>query len=229
VQPGVIRVPMNPPFRQMEQLEALRAATAKPLIGMMGPIGAGKSQVAACFERLGCGVVDADAINRELLGRQDVQTEILQAFGPAVAAADGRLDRRRLTDLVFADGTGLRRLTDLLHPRIARRMVERVAGLDRDPAVVAIVLDAPLLAEVGLDRICDALVYVHADERRRLERLQASRGWDSAEAARREKFLFSLDTKRRMADHTVDNSHSLQACAQQVGRVLTRILQKAGT
>ena len=194
-------------FAQIKDLDAFREACGKPIIGLLGAIGSGKSAVAACLRRLGCGVIDADAINAELLREDPVQREILAAFGPQVAGADGRLDTRRLTEHVFADPRRLRRLTDLLHPRIQGRMAAMAAAFECDPAVAAIVLDAPLLMEVGLHTICTALVYVHADRAQRLGRLGASRGWDAREVARREKFLFSLDKKRRMSDYTVDNSH----------------------
>ena len=204
---------MDSPFTQLEDLHALRSACAKPLIGLVGGIGSGKSTVAECFAKLGCGVIDADAINRELLTDRNVQAEIIAACGEAVVDTAGKLDTARLAEHVFANAPQLRRLTDLLHPRILRRMVDLAKRLSADEKITAVVLDVPLLAEVGMNGICDAVVFVHVDLPQRIRRLEASRGWDAAAISKREKFQFPLDMKREMSDHTVDNSQSLQACA----------------
>ena len=217
---------MDSPFGQLDGLDALRSACAKPLIGLLGAIGSGKSTVAGCFRRLGCGVLDADAINRELLAEAGVQGAIVAAFGSTVTDARGRLDAARLAEHVFADARRLRRLTDLLHPRILERMIEQARRCAADDAVKAVVIDAPLLAEVGMHRICDAVVLIDVESSERRRRLARSRRWSAGQIATREKFQFPLDMKRRISDYTVDNSHSLQACAQQIGRVFTEILTK---
>lgn len=216
---------MDSTFTQLENLHALRSVCAKPLIGLVGGIGSGKSTVAECFAKLGCGVIDADAINRELLTDRNVQAEIIAACGEAVVSA-GKLDTARLADYAFANAPRLRRLTDLLHPRILRRMVDLAKRLNADEKIAAVVLDVPLLAEVGIHGVCDAVVFVHVDLPERIRRLKASRGWDADAISNREKFQFPLDMKRKMSDHTVDNSHSLQTCAQQIGRVFTDILTR---
>jgi dephospho-CoA kinase len=220
---------MSAPFARLSGIDALRAACGKPLIGLLGAIGSGKSAVAACFARFGCGVIDADAINRDLLERPEVREEVLAAFGPAVADGQGGVDRGKLADHVFSDAGRLRRLTDLLHPRVLERMLEQARGLAADREVAAVVLDVPLLAEVGLEAACDALVFVEADEAARTARLAGARRWPAGQAEKREKVLFSLDTKRKMSDYTVDNSQSLQATAHQVGQVLTGILRASSS
>ena len=88
------------------------------LIGLTGNIGSGKSTVAQMFAARGIPVIDADGLARELQAPgQPAHTEIAAAW-PEVVGADGRLDRRRLSNIVFADSKALKRLEAMMHPRI---------------------------------------------------------------------------------------------------------------
>ena len=98
--------------------------------------------------------------------------------------------------------------------------------MQNDPAVRAIVEDTPLLVEKNLDAQCDVLVFVHASEETRKQRVLATRGWDATELARREKNQCSLDTKRSMADYVVDNDAGLEECREHVRRVLSQIFHR---
>jgi dephospho-CoA kinase len=98
---------------------------------------------------------------------------------------------------------------------------------DSAPAgTVALVIDAPLLFEAGLDRECDAVIFVDSPPALRLERVRRARGWDAAELARRESSQLPLDVKRSRADDTVQNAGDLDALEAQVRAALERILNR---
>ena len=86
---------------------------SKPVIGIVGGIGAGKSTVAAELARLGCGVIDADRIGHELLDESDVRAQIVEMWGPSVLDENGRVDRRCLAGRVFTDPAQLSALNVL--------------------------------------------------------------------------------------------------------------------
>jgi len=199
----------------------------KPIIGLCGGIGAGKSTVAAELARLGCLVIDSDALNDEVLREPDVIRTLRAWWGERVVRPDGTLDRREVAKIVFDDAQQRRRLESLVHPLIARRREDMIADGIRDPAVKAIVLDSPLLLECQLDRLCDRIVYVEADERQRLERLGRTRGWDRQELARREACQMPLSLKRRRADYVIRNDADRRDLRERVERVLERILAEA--
>jgi dephospho-CoA kinase len=90
--------------------------------------------------------------------------------------------------------------------------------------VVAFVWDTPLLLEVGLNRLCDAVVYVEAAESDRLARVAGQRGWDAAELFRREKLQLPLDKKRKMSDHVVVNTAKVDDVRCQIRAILSRIV-----
>ncbi len=120
---------------------------AAPLrIGLTGGIASGKSAVASAFARLGVPVVDTDRLAREVVEPgQPALAAVVAEFGPEILGPDGRLDRRRLRALVFADAGRRRRLEAILHPAIRAAMAAAIAALEAPYVVVAI----PLLVESG--------------------------------------------------------------------------------
>ena len=196
----------------------------RPVIGLMGGIGAGKSLVAAQLAAMGCDVVDADRIGHDLLDEEGIRRAIRERFGPEVFDAAGQVDRRRLGDRVFADPLDREALEEIVHPELWRRVRKAVAA-GRQGEAPAVVLDAALLLEKGLDRWCDVMVYIEASEETRRSRAARSRGWDASEVARREGTQVSLKTKQERADYTIDNESSPEHTFEQVREVLSRIVK----
>lgn len=197
----------------------------KPILGLAGGIGSGKSTVARLMGTLGGYVIDADAIAREALQRPEVRRELVEWWGAEVLDAEGRVDRKRLADRVFHDPPQRQRLEGLIHPLVQRERVERVAAARADPSVRFIVLDVPLLFEVGLDKECDRIVFVNADRQTRLERVRRTRGWDERELERREKNQWPMDRKRAASHDIIVNNGDEAQCLEQVRSILKRILQ----
>ena len=102
-------------------------------IGLTGGIGSGKTAASDHFARLGAEVIDTDLLSRALVEPgQPALAEIAAAFGTQVLAEDGRLDRKSLREIVFADATARKRLEAILHPRIRDAMLAR-ADRSGDP------------------------------------------------------------------------------------------------
>lgn len=196
----------------------------KPVIGIVGGIGSGKSLVAEAFRELGAAVIDSDRLAHAELNSSEVQAELRKWWGDGVFNDSGLVDRRAVGRIVFRDPAELKRLERLLYPRIELVRKRTMASLEDDPAVRAFVLDAPKLYEAGLDRSCDAVVFVDADRGVRLIRLRESRGWSSAELQRRENLQDPLDSKRARADYVVSNNSSPGELRRQVIRVFELIL-----
>ena len=196
----------------------------KPIIGLAGGIGAGKSSVARILESLGAAVIDSDQQVRELYSDPHVMSVVRQWWGECVIGRDGCVDRQAVATIVFKAAAELERLERLLYPRLARGREEQIKVHQRDPSVRAIVLDSPKLYEVGLDKICDAVIFIDVDWTVRSKRVTASRGWDLAQLQQREKLLISLDRKRTMADHIVENHADTAALSGEIRRVFSSIL-----
>ncbi len=197
------------------------AAAFQPVIGIVGGIGSGKSTVARAFGALGCEVADSDGLARRVLSEPDVTARIAAIAGNVVVADDGSIDRAALARAIFGSADVRRAVEGAMHPRIeALRRAQFAAAPASTPAFV---IDAPLLLEVGLDRECDAVVFVEAPESVRLDRVQRTRGWNSGELAGREAAQLSLDEKRRRATDVVVNDAAPEQLAARVAHVLAAI------
>ena len=195
----------------------------KPVIGILGGVGAGKSTVAREFVALGCRLVDADAIGHELLRREDIRRQVLARWGQAVAASDGQVDRKALGAAVFADPVELTALNAILHPGIRREMEARIAQAMADPSAAGAVVDAAVLLEAAWDDLCTDLVFVAVGDSQRAQRVQDQRGWDRAEWQRREKSQISLDKKAERCNYVIDNRSSGPRLREQVRQIFHRI------
>jgi len=198
----------------------------KPIIGITGGIGSGKSTVARMFGEIGCLVINSDQQVQQAYQDPAVIAQIRKWWGDDVLQADGKLNKRKISDIVFHDPQERKRLEGLLHPRVAELRDRRMAEAAVDPQVKAIIWDTPLLFEAGLQDNCDAVVFVDLPPARRLERVARDRGWDEAELLRREKSQWPLDKKREISDYIVDNTADADNVRGQVREVLFRILAK---
>ena len=195
----------------------------KPIVGLSGGIGSGKSTVAGILEKLGAVVISSDRLNHEELNTPEVKT-ILRSWWDDEIIADGAVDRRKIAERIFGNAAERSRLEALVHPRIARRRDVILAEIRERPDVRMIVIDSPLLYEAGLDRMCDRVIYVEANEDNRRQRSEKDRQWPPGELARREKNQESLDNKRSRADHVCVNNSTPDALRQQVQDIYSKIL-----
>jgi dephospho-CoA kinase len=172
-------------------------------VGLTGGIGAGKSAVAATLAGLGAVVIDADRLAREVVAPgTDGLAEVVAAFGPAVRAADGGLDRPALGARVFGDDAARQTLERIIHPRVRARSAALAAAAPPDAVVVN---DVPLLVETGQAPTYHLVVVVEADEEVRVQRLVRDRGMTRAAAQARIAAQASDAARRAAADVLLHN------------------------
>jgi len=190
-------------------------------LGLTGGIGSGKSTVAAMFRELGAGVVDADALAREVVAPGvDALAEIAARFGPGVLRPDGTLDRERLGAMVFRDPALRAKLNAIVHPLVRDWMgaVERAAA-DAAHGGLIVVHDVPLLAESGLADGFDLVIVVDVPPELQVERLVSERGMTPDQARARLAAQASRDQRLAIADLVIDNSGSLEDLDRRVAEV----------
>lgn len=193
----------------------MTTASAKPVIGLVGGIGSGKSRVAQLLAQRGGKVLSADPIAHEALRDPEIRARIVRRFGCEILGPDGEIVRARLAGPVFADETARRELESWVFPWVGDRCRELMAVANQDPAIRFVVLDAPVLLEAGWKNLCDRIIYIHTPRNVRLARL-AERGWTAEQVLVRERAQWPLAEKARLADAAVDNSGTLEATARQV-------------
>jgi dephospho-CoA kinase len=196
------------------------------LVGLTGGIATGKSTVASMFRDLGCVVIDADSLAREVVEPgQPAYDQIVAAFGRSILHSDGRLDRKALGAIVFAHPAERARLESITHPRIRALLEERLVALAGRGFGGIVIFDAPVIVESGGHRGMDQLVVVVADEAAQVTRQLVRDRATPADATRRIRSQMPLNDKVKVADHVIDNSGGLESTRDQVRRVHQALLR----
>lgn len=204
--------------------QAVDKPKKKPIIGILGGIGSGKSTVAAEFAKLGCKVIDADKIAHELLDKPPVKGEIAASFGKAILDSAGKINRLKLAEIVFSDANKLSQLNNIVHPMVLSRVEQLIKQYKRQNEVKAIVLDMPLLVEVGWAKRCDKLIFVDCKRQFREERAKKLGLFDENQLKIRENFQISLDNKAKLSDNIVNNNSDFSVLVKQVADIFTCIM-----
>jgi dephospho-CoA kinase len=191
---------------------------ASPLkIGLTGGIAAGKSEALKAFARLGAATLSSDAVVHELLEGEPLRGRLEERWGPDVVV-DGKVNRAKIGEVVFADPDQLTWLEAQIHPLVQQRTAEWLLSLPADTEVA--VVEVPLMFEVGSHHAFDTTVsIVTADEVRR-ERA-AVRG--HALVDEREARQLTQLEKAERADHVIENDGSVEDLEQALSGLLARL------
>lgn len=189
----------------------------KMIIGITGTIGTGKSAVAKYLSERGYRVLNADAFAKEELEKEEVISEIVRAFGTLVLR-NGKIDRRKLGELIFYNREKREILNGIVHPRVIaclKREIEKAEGL--------LFIEIPLLFEAKLEHFCDKILVVHTSRQTQLERLKKRDGIDAGFAEAKIAAQMDIEEKKKRADYLVDNEGGLDATYEQIENILRRV------
>lgn len=197
------------------------------IYGLTGGIASGKSEAARRFRELAVPVIDADKIGHALIEPGGAaEAEVLAAFGGDILS-DGRIDRAKLGQRVFADRAELEKLNAIVHPAIKAEVARRAAALAEEGHEF-VVIDAALLGEGGkIAGYIDGLALVLAPVATRLERLVQQRGCTEAEAKRRIEAQTPPERKIPLADWIIQNDGTLDALRARVDDVARAMRARA--
>ncbi len=194
------------------------------VIGLTGPMGAGKSTVAQMLRELGAKVLDADAIVHQEQSRGTVgYSAIVQQFGTKVLGEDKEIDRAKLADEAFGDPLKLAQLERILHPRVIARVLQARSMLP-DGGIMAV--EAIKLLDSSLRSACDEVWVVVAPRAGMLERLR-ERGVPLMEAEARLRHQRSDAEFRTAADVVIENAGDREATRTQVRAAWEKAVVKA--
>ena len=194
----------------------------KITIGILGGIGSGKSTVAGVFSANGCAVINADKIAHDVLEEDGTKKQICEAFGEGVFEGES-VDRKKLGEVAFESEGNWARINGIIHPKVLAEIDKLIDVYSRDKSVRAIVLDVPLLVEVGLEKKCDKLIFVECSPEIKVARAEKN-GLSEENLKKRENFQFSLDKKAQLAHYVVHNNSDLGKVTDQVIQFLSTII-----
>lgn len=186
-------------------------------IGLTGGIAAGKSEALKAFGRLGAATLSSDTVVHELLESDELRDRLVERWGPEVAP-EGRVERAKIGEIVFADPEQLTWLEAQIHPLVQQRTAAWLMSLPAGTEVA--VVEVPLLFEAGSDAVFDlTIAVVTADEVRR-ERA-AARG--HALVDEREARQLTQLEKAERAEHVIANDGSVEDLERALSGLLDRL------
>ncbi len=192
------------------------------VVGLLGGIGSGKSEVARLLREAGAVILSGDALGHEALRQAELKGRIVERFGKGILDDKGEIERRKLGCIVFSSLDERRALEEIVHPWIKRRLSEELAVARGRPDVPLIVVDAAIMLEAGWDELCDELVFVEVPRALRLERIRRQRGWTEKEVDAREQAQLPLTEKAQRANTIVTNAGSPDDLRHQLLALLER-------
>ncbi len=195
----------------------------KPVIGLIGGIGAGKTAAGRCLAARGGFVIDADKLGHVALDVPDVKRQLVALWGERVLNPDGTANRRTIAGIVFDPKcpVELASLEAIVFPVIGGLADAEIQKAVADPAARFVVLDAAVLLEVGWGDRCDRVLYIDAPRELRERRLAGRSGWTPADLTAREAAQWPADVKKARADAVVVNDGTPDELQAKLDTLLT--------
>ena len=176
------------------------------VIGLTGGIGTGKSEAARQLEELGALIISADQVGHEAYTvNTEAWEQVVATFGNGILQDDKEIDRRKLGGIVFSDPSQLKKLNQIMHPRMARIVSDKIEAF-RGQGVDTVVVEAALLFEAGWDSLVEEVWVTDAPEETIIGRLRERNGLSEEEAKKR--INSQMDRMERIgrSDFVINNS-----------------------
>jgi dephospho-CoA kinase len=198
------------------------------IVGLTGGVASGKTAVSQVLKEEGAYIIDADRIARELVQpHKPAWNELIRAFGQEILREDGSIHRKKLADKVFADPKQRKLLNQILHPRIKEEMDRRTKEIGQKDPEAIVVIDAPLIVELGDHREMDKLIVVTTTQTQQIERLKDRDGAKPEEALRIVSSQMPLEEKVKLADFVIRNEGSLEETKNRAREVFKELKKVA--
>jgi dephospho-CoA kinase len=200
------------------------------IAGLTGGIASGKSTLSRFLSEAGARIIDADKIARAVVEPgSPAYHEILSFFGDAVLLPNGKIDRKRLGDIIFNDPDKKARLDAIVHPRVFDRTTQIITDIaSRSPDAV-VIMDIPLLFETGMEKGLAEVIVVYAPKGIQLQRLMKRDGIDEQAAMARIQSQMPIEEKCKRATIVIDNSSTLSASRRQALAIVNQLKQRSIT
>ena len=188
------------------------------VIGVTGGFCTGKTTVALFLKNMGAYLIDADRITHCLYAKdKKLKSTISREFGKEVFI-QGRLSRRKLGKATFNSKKNLKKLCGIVHPNVIKEIKKEIKS-SKKPFIV---VDAPLLIEVGLHKFVDYVVVVKATLKKRIKRC-SGKGFTKQDVLRRSALQIPLKKKIKHADFVIDNNRSKRYAREEVKKFWKKI------
>jgi dephospho-CoA kinase len=186
-------------------------------VGITGGIGSGKSAVCKILKKEGEKIIIADILSRRITDvNESVRKKILKFFGPEVFDEFDSLDRKKLADIVFDDRKKLKKLNEIIHPVLFRKIEKEIQEYAASPDFKIIFIEAAILFEAKMDDEFDFIIVVDADKDKRMERLIERDKTTKEKIEKIMKCQIKTEEKIKKADFVIYNNGSAEELEKKV-------------
>jgi len=197
--------------------------------GLTGGMACGKTFVAGALHDLGCHIIEADELGREVMAPGGgAFHNILQIFGRDILAADGSIDRQKLAARVFTHPPSIAKLNAIVHPAVRARARQEFEAIGQaDPRAIVIYI-AAILIESGAYREAAKIIVVTCRREQQIERAMQRPGAVQADVLARLATQMPLEEKLKFADYVIDTSGTKEDTLRQTREVYEELRRLSG-
>ncbi len=191
------------------------------ILGLTGGIGTGKSTVANMLKEKGIPVVDTDLISREVIEYPEIIEKIKLEISNEVFDFNNKLDRKKMSEIVFENQEKLKKLNKIMHPEILKKMWDEVEELKKNYKII--VVDVPLLFEINMEKEVDKILLIYASKEIQLKRIMERDGRTREEAVKIISSQMPLYKKREKSDYIIQNNDSLEKLEKNLDKIVQKL------
>lgn len=194
------------------------------VVGLAGQIASGKSQVASVFSERGATIISGDEIGKQVVeDNPQILHRLQREFGPDITTASGKLRRKKLAKIVFADPEKMGALNRIVHPHLLRELRRRIREFRRNRATDIVVIDAALIFDWRLEKELDFVIVVESKQGLQMARL-SKLGMSEKEACQRMRRQMPKYRQRQLADMVIRNNGALSQLRAKALRAYKKLL-----
>ena len=191
------------------------------ILGLTGGIGTGKSTVANMLKEKGIPVVDTDLISREVIEYPEIIEKIKLEISNEVFDFNNKLDRKKISEIVFENQEKLKKLNEIMHPEILKKMWDEVEELKKNHKII--VVDVPLLFEINMEKEVDKILLIYASKEIQLKRIMERDGRTREEAVKIISSQMPLYKKREKSHYIIQNNDSLEKLEKNLDKIVQKL------
>lgn len=190
-------------------------------IAITGNIAAGKTTVEQMLKNLGFLVFDADEISHNMTNHdKNIISKIIAEFNHFDISDNEKINRKKLSKIVFDSPSMLKKLEDIIHPEVKNKIIDI---FNNNKCENAVFISVPLLFEKGFEKLFDKVIFISADEGIRFKRLKLRSGYDDEHAKKRLNSQWNQELKIKYADYVLANNSDIQSLEIQLKDVLKQL------
>ncbi len=196
------------------------------IIGVTGNIGSGKTIISEKFKEENSCVINADKVGHKILEyKKYAYEEVVEQFGETILIDNKKIDRKKLGEIVFNNKNKLAKLTLITHKYIVKYILETI-NIEKEKGYEFLVIDAPLLIDVGMEKLCDYVIVVTSNDDDRIKRIMERDLVSKELAIKKMKSQKTKDELIKYGDYVIENIGTIHELEKKTIKLINELRGK---